>query len=133
MKAQATTWIVAIVFSLLFVAGSPESLGQATDRDPLKIPDSDEGLPGAGPLRRSDWFRGVWRSRRGSWLKKTAAQKNSVVFLGDSITQGWRDDFGGALTRARWPTAASAGTPAGVSSCASRRTSSLSNRGPWSS
>ena len=97
MKAQATAWIVAIVFSLLCVISSPESLGQATDRDPLRIPDSDEGLPGAGPLRRSEWFRGVWRSRRGSWLKKTAAQKNSVVFLGDSITQGWRDDFGGAF------------------------------------
>ena len=66
MKAQATTWIVAIVFSLPCVVSSPESLGQATDRDPLRIPDSDEGLPGAGPLRRSDWFRGVWRSRRGS-------------------------------------------------------------------
>lgn len=65
--------------------------------DPLLIPDSDEGLPGAGPLRRSDWFRGVWRKRRGSWLGKTAEQKGSIVFLGDSITQGWRDDFGGAF------------------------------------
>ena len=36
--------------------------------DPLKIPDSDVGLPGAGPLRRSEWFRGVWRDRRQSWL-----------------------------------------------------------------
>lgn len=97
MKARETTCITAIMFSLLFVVGSPQSAGQATARDPLKIPDRDEGLPGAGPLRRSDWFRGVWRSRRGSWLKKTEAQKNSVVFLGDSITQGWRDDFGGAF------------------------------------
>jgi peptidoglycan/xylan/chitin deacetylase (PgdA/CDA1 family)/lysophospholipase L1-like esterase len=67
------------------------------DHDPLKIPDTDDGLPGAGPLRRSEWFRGVWRKRRESWLDKTEAQRTSVVFLGDSITQGWGDDFKGAF------------------------------------
>ena len=65
--------------------------------DPLEIPDTDAGLPGAGPLRRSEWFRGVWRHRRQSWLDKTEAQKGSVVFLGDSITQGWGDDLRGAF------------------------------------
>ena len=65
--------------------------------DPLEIPDTDAGLTGAGPLRRSDWFRGVWRQRRKSWLDKTASQQGSVVFLGDSITQGWGDDLRGAF------------------------------------
>lgn len=78
-------------FALLFLL----PLSAAPDRDPLRIPDTDEGLPGVGPLRRTEWFRGVWRSRRSSWLSQTEAQKNSIVFLGDSITQGWSDDFRG--------------------------------------
>ncbi len=65
--------------------------------DPLKIPDTDESVLGAGPLRRTEWFRGVWRNRRASWLKKTEAQRDSFVFFGDSITQGWGDDFKGAF------------------------------------
>ncbi len=65
--------------------------------NPLEIPDTDQGLPGAGPLRRTEWFRGVWRQRRMSWLDKTEAQKGAVTFLGDSITQGWGDDFNGAF------------------------------------
>ncbi len=85
------------VVHLLLLTFSAHLLVAAPGEDPLVIPDSDEGLPGAGPLRRSDWFRGVWRKRRGSWLDRTGEQKNSVVFLGDSITQGWRDDFGGAF------------------------------------
>lgn len=88
MIAKLTSLL--IILALLALA---TSAGEA--HDPLKIPDSDEGLPGAGPLRRTDWFRGVWRSRRSSWLDQTDAQKDSVVFLGDSITQGWRDDFRG--------------------------------------
>ncbi|MBJ06689.1 MAG: acetylhydrolase [Verrucomicrobiaceae bacterium] len=85
-----------VVYIVLLACGA-HLLIAAPREDPLLIPDSDEGLPGAGPLRRSDWFRGVWRKRRGSWLEKTAEQKGSIVFLGDSITQGWRDDFGGAF------------------------------------
>jgi lysophospholipase L1-like esterase len=66
--------------------------------DSLIIPDTDEEVPGAGPLRRTDWFRGVWRKRRSSWLgEKSVTQKKSVVFLGDSITQGWGDNFNGAF------------------------------------
>ena len=79
------------LFSLFFLC----HLSAAPERDPLNIPDTDEGLPGAGPLRRTEWFRGVWRNRRSSWLNKTDEGKNSIVFLGDSITQGWSDDFRG--------------------------------------
>ncbi len=67
----------------------------AEPEDPLRIPDSDDNVPGAGPLRRTDWFRGVWKSRRSSWLNETQKPQDSIVFLGDSITQGWRDDFRG--------------------------------------
>ncbi|MDB4711580.1 GDSL-type esterase/lipase family protein [Verrucomicrobiales bacterium] len=74
------------------------TLCPANANDPLIIPDTDEGVPGAGPLRRTDWFRGVWHKRRSSWLgEKSVTQKDSVVFLGDSITQGWGDNFNGAF------------------------------------
>jgi len=59
----------------------------------FQIPDSDDGLPGAGPIRRYDWFRKVWQERRSAWAARAQPDQNAVVFLGDSITQGWGDDF----------------------------------------
>ncbi len=56
-----------------------------------RLPDTDEGLPGAGPLRRYDWFRNLWRQKRLGWAGRLASDKGAVVFLGDSITQGWGD------------------------------------------
>ena len=69
---------------------------EGNEKNPLLIPDSDKEVPGVGPIRRTEWFRGVWKNRRSSWLvEKNIAQKNSIVFLGDSITQGWGEDFKG--------------------------------------
>lgn len=61
----------------------------------LSIPKTDDGLPGAGPIRRYDWFRKLWAERRSAWAQRTEQDRNAVVFLGDSITQGWGDDFSG--------------------------------------
>ncbi|MCC7373007.1 MAG: DUF1080 domain-containing protein [Verrucomicrobiales bacterium] len=58
-----------------------------------ELPDTDAGVPGAGPVRRYDWFRKVWNERRGAWAARAEQDRQSVVFLGDSITQGWGDDF----------------------------------------
>ena len=57
----------------------------------LSIPATDDGLPGAGPIRRGDWFRKLWLERRTSWESRVTADQGAVVFLGDSITQLWRD------------------------------------------
>jgi lysophospholipase L1-like esterase len=65
-------------------------------QDKLAIPASDSGLPGAGPLRRYDWFQSLWRERRSAWAGQAQLDRNAVVFLGDSITQGW----GGGLAAA---------------------------------
>ena len=59
------------------------------------LPASDEGLPGTGPIRRYGWFTSLWKNRRAEFAKRAEAEKNAVVFLGDSITQGWGDDFRG--------------------------------------
>ncbi len=48
-----------------------------------------EGQPGTGPLRQADWFRNLWNSKRRSWIAATPNDQGSLVFLGDSITQGW--------------------------------------------
>ena len=66
------------------------------DAKTFEIP-ADARLPGVGPMRRYDWFQNVWNQRRASFDKKTSSQQGAVVFLGDSITQGWRDDFSGAF------------------------------------
>jgi lysophospholipase L1-like esterase len=61
----------------------------------MEVPASDAGLPGIGPLRRYDWFKDLWKQRRGAWSHQIAADQGAVVFFGDSITQGWGDTLGG--------------------------------------
>lgn len=63
----------------------------------IELPKTDDGLPGAGPIRRYDWFKSLWSEKRSQWAKRVADDQKSVVFLGDSITQGWGDDFGGSF------------------------------------
>ena len=72
---------------------APESRAQAAvaGADPFAIPATDEGLPGAGPIRRYDWFKALWRERRSEWAKEHLKDEGAVVFLGDSITQLWGD------------------------------------------
>lgn len=55
----------------------------------LAIPETDEGQPGTGPIRRSDWFHNVWNERRGSFVANEKRDQGALVFFGDSITQGW--------------------------------------------
>lgn len=69
----------------------------ADDVQSIALPDSDNGLPGAGPIRRYDWFKSLWTKRRSAWMKRVEQDQNAVVFLGDSITQGWGDDLHGAF------------------------------------
>jgi hypothetical protein len=55
------------------------------------LPATDDGLPGAGPIRRYPWFQKLWTERRTTWAGQIAQDQRAVVFLGDSITQGWKD------------------------------------------
>lgn len=79
-----------------FAASSPDPTGL---RFPL--PATDEGLPGAGPLRRMDWFQKLWNDRRSVWADRTAQDRGAVVFLGDSITQGWEAGLPAAFPELR--------------------------------
>ena len=71
------------------------SQAAAQNNDRWDIPKTDDGLPGAGPIRRADWFRNLWKERRASWGTKVQQDQGALVFLGDSITQGWGDNIGG--------------------------------------
>lgn len=62
-----------------------------------RLPETDDGLPGSGPIRRYDWFRKHWAQRRIAWSQQIQQDQGAVVFLGDSITQGWGDDMGGSF------------------------------------
>lgn len=83
------------MFLILSATGVVPVTGHAQDSDDteLTLPDSDEGLPGAGPVRRYDWFRNLWKRRRSEFARQAPQQTGSVVFFGDSITQGWGNDF----------------------------------------
>lgn len=70
----------------------------ADDAPGIALPATDDGLPGAGPIRRYDWFKGLWTERRSAWAKRVQQDQNAVVFLGDSITQGWGDDLHGEFS-----------------------------------
>lgn len=46
-------------------------------------------FPGAGALQLAPWFQKLWMKRRVEFARNMDAEKGAVVFLGDSITQGW--------------------------------------------
>ncbi|MEX2093734.1 MAG: GDSL-type esterase/lipase family protein [Pirellulales bacterium] len=89
-----------VAFFLVLTAAQPgHAQAVATEapnsRSLFGVPDSDEGLPGAGPIQRAEWFRPGWNERREKWATRLHQDHGALVFLGDSITQGWGDDFRG--------------------------------------
>ena len=85
------------VFCLSLLGSSNSSLLSADDVPNLDLLATDDGLPGAGPIRRYDWFKSLWTERRAAWSKRIEQDQKAVVFLGDSITQGWGDDLHGSF------------------------------------
>lgn len=94
ISLRMTAWpvLAVLVFSLAAARADEKSAGPA-----FEIPATDDGLPGAGPIRRYDWFRSLWSKRRSDWAKRGDKDQRALVFLGDSITQGWGDDLGGSF------------------------------------
>ncbi|HEY9156081.1 MAG TPA: GDSL-type esterase/lipase family protein, partial [Opitutaceae bacterium] len=87
--------LVATSLPLTSFAQSSAATAAATPtpapHDQFSLPETDEGLPGTGPIRRYDWFKNLWHSQRSSWAERVQKEQNSIVFVGDSITQGWGD------------------------------------------
>ncbi len=86
--------LVAALLSVIALAPASRAADAASPAEPegrFQIPATDAGLPGAGPVRREDWFRRLWAERRSEWSARVQQDQGSLVFLGDSITQGWGD------------------------------------------
>ena len=95
-QALFLTWVFLAV-SILPGSAQP-AVGQSAPKTTrFDIPETDEGLPGSGPIRRYDWFRKLWRERRSAWAGEVQKDQKAVVFLGDSITQGWGDRLAAAF------------------------------------
>ena len=96
-RKQFTCVPLLLLIALAWVGAAPRlALSQAAAAR-FEIPATDEGVPGEGPIRRYDWFRKLWQERRVAWAHRVEQDQNSLVFLGDSITQGWGDEMGGAF------------------------------------
>jgi lysophospholipase L1-like esterase len=98
--ARRDAHIAAAAGLLLGLASlSPGAAAQGRDaaEDRFAIPATDDGLPGAGPIRRYEWFQRLWRERRSAWAERVQQDRGAVVFLGDSITQGWGGGLGAAF------------------------------------
>ena len=98
----ARRWPLALALGIA-VLPPPSLPAQTRDQtrdqtpDRFALPATDDGLPGAGPIRRYDWFQNVWRARRSFWASRREHDRGAVVFLGDSITQGWGGGLGAAF------------------------------------
>lgn len=74
--------------SLALLCSLGTIFGFAGERS-FSIPESNEGLPGEGPIRRYEWFQDLWVKKRTAFAATMERDQGAVVFLGDSITQGW--------------------------------------------
>ncbi len=94
--ALGLNWVLASILLASVARAQPGPANAAPDHR-WEIPATDDGLPGAGPIRRADWFRTLWTQRRTAWAARTELDRHSLVFLGDSITQGWGDSMGNSF------------------------------------
>ena len=81
----------------------------------MRYPTNQALLPGKGPIPSWKPFPQLWARRRAEFLQHREQDRGAVVFLGDSITQGWNDlprqfpdmkianrGIGGDTTRGVW-------------------------------
>jgi len=80
--------VCLLVFALNF-----SLLAEATNPSHYALPQSDAGIAGEGAFRNYPGYAKNWLQRREAWSKMIEQDQRAVVFLGDSITQGWGDKF----------------------------------------
>ena len=97
MKLSSASLILLFATMTLSLTASPLGAEEKAAKPSVELPATDDGLPGAGPIRRYDWFKNLWTQKRTAWSKQVEQDQKSLVFLGDSITQGWGDDMGGSF------------------------------------
>jgi lysophospholipase L1-like esterase len=97
---RSCPWLALLVLLALLRPGAAQQAAVEQTSLPPGIgtfPEPAE-FPGEGPTRGGhDWFRKLWVERRSDWWRQRTNDQGAVVFLGDSITQGW-----GSLAK-DWP------------------------------
>ncbi len=80
-----------LLLALLALLALCPLLAHAQDPAPdhWTLPTDESGLPGEGALRRYPGYVKGWHDLRSAWSKEVPQKQGAVVFLGDSITQGW--------------------------------------------
>lgn len=103
MRTPALAALAALLLTGSLSAQSNPPTSPPADSAPshFDVPATDDDLPGIGPVRRYDWFKKLWRERRTRWAERVEQDQRSIVFLGDSITQGWHDNFDNAFPELR--------------------------------
>ncbi|MEN9402326.1 MAG: hypothetical protein RL091_1029 [Verrucomicrobiota bacterium] len=97
----------ALLLTTLLLAGSVSlhSAEPAAVTPPqtskLDLPANVDDMPGVGPTRHYPSFRPNWNRLRAKWAGQVEKDQHAIVFLGDSITQGWHDDFDGLFPELR--------------------------------
>lgn len=101
VRHRVASIIAMLGSSTLSCAGQPHTPRTTTPPTDIaalvRLPATEEGLPGAGPIRRYEGFAEHWQARRLAWSRRVAADQGAVVFVGDSITEGWGDDMGASF------------------------------------
>ena len=97
----STLILSPLIAALLWLGTNPQPARAQQAASHFEIPPTDDGLPGQGPIRRYDWFRKLWVERRSAWAQRVQEDQDSLVFLGDSITQGWGDNLSGHFSNVK--------------------------------
>ncbi len=84
MRTRFTNWIAALAIGFLTCNGLAQS-----PQDASHYPTNSAVLPGRGPASKWALLPLVWANRHAEWANTAQNDVGAVVFLGDSITQGW--------------------------------------------
>jgi lysophospholipase L1-like esterase len=87
MRSSLSFRIVALALGLFVSSGGPLLAQMAEDAS--QYPTNSALLPGVGPTNYWNGLPRVWAQRHAQWAKTAQGDTGAVVFLGDSITQGW--------------------------------------------
>jgi lysophospholipase L1-like esterase len=85
----------ALLCTALVYGGAPLLVAQSQTADRWTLPADESSLPGEGALRRYEGYVKRWHDARKGWSERVQQDQGAVVFLGDSITQGWGTEFKG--------------------------------------
>ena len=100
MKKFSIVKVILIGVCFVGVKSVPAQPAAVTEKPAAKAtPIYSDSVPGVGPIRAEEWFVKTWNDRRAHFRELAPKQHGAIVFFGDSITQGWGDDFRGKFPK----------------------------------